>query len=165
MKRVVCSIALIVLAGLALTGLAESNKPPSPEAVTFAQQTSDLLTATLVAALLQEFDETTPANVEQGKDSISLVFDNHNPNMRLVGTFGPLDPNNRPQDSFEAEALSKALTGQPFTNVERVQGDWYYRRSIPLSNFRSECALCHTNFPAGPTTDWLGALMLRVPIK
>ena len=42
---------------------------------------------------------------------------------------------------------------------------WYYRRSIPLSNFRAECALCHTNFPAGPTPDWVGAVMLRVPIE
>src|SRR5262245_19844796 len=105
MKRVVCSIAVIVLAGLALTGLAESNKPPSTDAVEFAQQTSDLLLATLVAALGQEFNETTVANVEQGKHSIGLIFDNNNPNMRLVGTFSPLDDNNRPQDSFENEAL------------------------------------------------------------
>ena len=39
------------------------------------------------------------------------------------------------------------------------------RRSIPLSNFRAECAMCHANFPAGPTPDWVGALMLRVPVK
>jgi hypothetical protein len=31
--------------------------------------------------------------------------------------------------------------------------------------FRAECALCHTNFPAGPTQDWVGALMLRVPTE
>lgn len=34
-----------------------------------------------------------------------------------------------------------------------------------LSNFRAECALCHANFPAGPTSDYVGALMLRVPIE
>jgi hypothetical protein len=29
-----------------------------------------------------------------------------------------------------------------------------------------ECAMCHNNFPAIPNaTDWVGALMLRVPIK
>jgi hypothetical protein len=30
--------------------------------------------ATLFAALLQEFAETTPTNVEEGKKSISLIF-------------------------------------------------------------------------------------------
>jgi hypothetical protein len=55
-------------------------------------------------------------------------------------------------------------TEQAATSVERVRGQWYYRRSIPLSNFRSGCSLCHTNFAPGPTADRVGALMLRVPI-
>src|SRR5262249_47799163 len=79
--------------------------------------------------------------------------------MRLVGTFGPLRENDRPRDAFERAALERALTGQPSTTVQRDDDQWYYRRSIPLSNFRMECALCHTNFPPGPTPDWVGALM------
>jgi hypothetical protein len=85
--------------------------------------------------------------------------------MRLVGTFDPLQATSRPRDAFERTAHGLALTGQAYTAVQRVDDQWYYRRSIPLSNFRAECALCHTNFPAGSTPDWMGALMLRVPIE
>src|SRR5262245_61518854 len=152
--------------GPVLTAIAASgHKPPSDEQVAFAQRTSDLLLATLFAALTQEFDETTPDNVEEGKRSISLVFNDRNKDMRLVGTFGPLRENDRPGDAFERVALERALTGQPYTAVQRDNGAWSYRRSVPLSNFRMECALCHANFPPGPTPDWVGALMLRVPIE
>jgi hypothetical protein len=152
--------------GPAPTATADSgHKPPSDEQVAFAQRTSDLLLATLFAALTQEFDETTPDNVKEGKRSISLVFNDGNEDMRLVGTFGPLRENDRPRDNFERVALERALTGQSYTAVGRDKGAWSYRRSVPLSNFRMECALCHTNFPPGPTPDWMGALMLRVPIE
>ena len=60
-------------------------RPPSDGQVAFAQRTSDLLLATLFAALTQEFDETRPDNVEEGKRSISLVFNDRNEDMRLVG--------------------------------------------------------------------------------
>src|SRR3954452_1088233 len=152
-------------AGLTLTAIADGALRPSDGQVAFAQRTSDLLLATLFAALTQEFDETTPNNVEEGKRSISLVFNDRNEDMRLVGTFGPLRENDRPADAFERAALEQALTGQPSTAVQLVNDRWYYRRSVPLSNFRMECALCHTNFPPGPTPDWVGALMLRVPIQ
>ena len=152
-----------MLAGSAAIALAKPGAP-SPGAVAFATTTSDLLLATLFAALTQEFDETTPDNVQEGSLSISLIFNDRNDDMRLVGAFSPLSANNTPSDSFEQAALSLALTGQPYTDVQRVKGKWYYRRSVPLSNFRSECALCHTNFAPGPTSDWVGALMLRVPI-
>jgi hypothetical protein len=163
-------VGLIAVTGLStgptLTAIAAGGpKPPSDEEVAFAQRTSDLLLATLFAALTREFDETTPDNVEEGKRSISLVFNDQNQDMRLVGTFGPLRENDRPSDAFERTALGLALTGQAKTAVERDNGKWSYRRSIPLSNFRMECALCHTNFLPGPTPDWVGALMLRVPIE
>ena len=163
-------VGLIAVMGLG-TGLTFTvvagggHRPPSDEQVAFAQRASDLLLATLFAALTQEFNETTPNNVEEGKRSISLVFNDRNKDMRLVGTFGPLRENDRPRDAFERAALKRALIGQPFTAVQRDDDQWYYRRSIPLSNFRMECALCHANFPPGPTPDWVGALMLRVPIK
>jgi hypothetical protein len=120
---------------------------------------------TLFAALTQEFNETTADNVEQGKQSISLIFNDQNKDMRLVGTYGPLRENDRPRDNFEFQANALALAGQAYTSVQKVDNQWYYRRSIPLSNFRAECALCHVNFPVGPTSDQVGALMLRVPIN
>src|SRR5262245_55727731 len=166
LKRLV--IHGLLVAGL-LTGVAavaDDSHPPSTAQIEFAERTSDLLLATLFAALTQEFDETTPDNVAEGKLSISLVFNNRNNDMRLVGSLQPLGgKNNLPRDAFERSALELAMTGQPSTEVERVNGQWYFRRSVPLSNFRSECALCHSNFPPGPTPDWTGALMLRVPIN
>lgn len=166
-RLVVCGILVTgLITGLALTANAHDNdNPPTSEQVSFAQKTGDLLFATLFAALTQEFDETELDNVEEGKRSISLVFNDRNDDIRLVGTFGPLQENNRPQDAFERKAHKLAMSGQPLTDVQRVDGRWYYRRSIPLSNFRVECAYCHSNFPQGPTSDWVGALMLRVPIQ
>ena len=161
-----CILAAGLLSGLGLTALADDGgAPPSNDQIAFAQRTSDLLLATLFAALTQEFDETTLSNVEEGKHSISLVFNDRNEDMRLVGTFGPLRENDRPSDAFERKAHLLALSGQAYDAVQRVNDRWYYRRSIPLSNFRAECSYCHTNFPAGPTSDWVGALMLRVPIQ
>ena len=147
-------------------GAARTSHRPSQEDIAFAQRTSDLLLATLFAALTQEFDETTPDNVEEGKQSIGLIFSDSHSNFRLVGTNGPLRTNDRPQDKFEREALSLALDGgQPKTVVQRVDGTWFYRRSIPLSVFRVECQLCHANFAGLDGDDWVGALMLKVPIR
>jgi hypothetical protein len=162
----IVSLGLIAIfvATLSTKLLADPAAPPAA-AVQFAQRTSDLMLATLFAALTQEFDETTAANVAEGSTSIGLIFNDRNDDMRLVGTLDPLSDNDLPADAFEDAALARALTGTATTSVERVRGRWYYRRSIPLSNFRSECSLCHTNFPIGPTSDWVGALMLRVPIQ
>lgn len=83
-----------------------------------------------------------------------------------MGTAAPLRANDVPQDPFEVAALADALTGTPRTAVEKVSGTWYYRRSIPLSNFREAGHLCHSNFGATPNlSEWVGALMLRVPIE
>jgi hypothetical protein len=170
MRYMILVIVLAVL--LAATAFSRAalaqgnNQRPSDQSVAFAQRTSDLLLATLFAALTQEFDETTPRNVEEGKLSIGLVFSDSHTNFRLVGTFDPLRENDRPQDNFERTALRFALDGgQLHTDVQRVDGAWFYRRSIPLSVFRSECALCHTNFTGLGAIDWVGALMLKVPIN
>jgi len=166
-KIVLCGILVAgLLTGLGLTASAhDADNPPSNEQVASAQRTSDLMLATLFGALTQEFNETTLDNVDEGKHSISLVFNDRNEDMRLVGTLKPLRANDRPQDAFERKAHLLALAGQPYTAVERIDDQWYYRRSIPLSNFRVECSYCHSNFPAGPTPDLVGALMLRVPIE
>jgi hypothetical protein len=167
-KRLVIYGILVagLVTGLGLSASAhDADDRPSREQVAFAQRTSDLMLATLFAALTQEFDETTVDNVEEGKQSISLVFNDRNKDMRLVGTLDPIQANNRPRDLFERRAHLLASTGQAYTAVERVDDQWYYRRSVPLSNFRAECALCHANFQPGPTSDWVGSVMLRVPIE
>jgi hypothetical protein len=148
---------------LSVQTVVRADNPPNPQDVQFAQETSDLVLATLFAALLQEFAETTPANVEQGKRSISLIFNDRNEDMRLVGVLEPLRTNDVPQDSFETTALANALQGQAYTDMQKVQGKWYYRRSVPLSNFHPACAMCHTNFGPVNPAQWVGALMIRVP--
>lgn len=160
------AVAVAVLP-VAILGVAHaaSDSPPSEAQVAFAQRTSDLMTNTVVAALLQEINETTPENVSEGNLSIGLIFNDRNEDMRLVGTMAPLRENDRPQDAFENKALGLAMTGQPFTSVERVKGQWYFRRSIPLSNFKAQCAMCHANFQGLPETAPVGALMLRVPVQ
>jgi hypothetical protein len=156
----ICCIAVLV----SFTSVARADNPPNVEQVKFAQRTSNLLLATLFGALLQEFAETTPANVEEGKKSISLVFDDRNEAMRLVGVLQPLRSNDVPQDSFESTALARAMQGQTYDDTQKVQGKWYYRRSVPLSNFHPACAMCHTNFGPVNNQQWVGALMLRVPV-
>jgi hypothetical protein len=164
------------LAALALAGVAyaHDDDPPSPGQIAFAEEVSDLLVNEVVAALFQEFNETTPQNVPHGKQAISLIFNDANRDMRLVGTFGPLlgGANDRPNDRFETTALKRALTGEAYTDVQRINDTWYYRRSVPLSNTLHEaCVLCHTNFTAEffNRTDnpgqWVGTLVLGVPIR
>ena len=63
---------------------------PSTAQIATAQKVSDLMLNELLAALFQEFNETTPDNVDEGEQAISLIFNDLNRNMRLVGTFGPL---------------------------------------------------------------------------
>ena len=167
-KRLAILFGAIGAAGLTLAigAVAEAHHhdQPSQDEIDFASGASDLMVNTVVAALVQEIGETTPANAEQGKLSISTVFDDHNHNMRLVGTLEPLRRNDYPEDRFESEALRKAMTGAAMTSVERVDGQWYYRRSVPLSNFAPQCQTCHPNFSSLASTDWVGALMLRLPI-
>lgn len=189
-RKVKCSIVLIILlsvAGYAGVGGADhppqdaspsanshSGNPPSQEDIAFAQRTSDLFLNELLAALFQEFNETTPHNVEEGKQAISLIFNNHNRDMRLLGLFPPVlgGINNLPSDSFERQSLLKALKGEANTAVERIGNQWYYRRTVALSNtFHQACVLCHTNFTpeffaqTNNPGQWVGALALRVPIK
>ncbi len=170
-------LAAVLAIGFGLTAITNSyanyrnhdNNPPTTQQVAFATKTADLMQATLFAALLQEFKETRemPDTVEQGKDSISLIFNDANKDMRLIGTIGPLRESDRPSGSFEETANAQVLAGAtaPLTKVEQVNGKWYYRRAIPLSNFDSSCAQCHINYKNFPKTQPVGALALRIPIK
>lgn len=85
--------------------------------------------------------------------------------MRLVGALQPLSDNDYPQDPFEEGALARAMSGQATTNVQKVEGEWVYRRSVALSNFDPACAMCHANFGPVNSSQWVGALMLKVPIQ
>lgn len=171
-KRVIALTVLLMVAGVA--GFGRTDNRPSDEQVAFSQRTSDLLLNELLAALFQEFNETTPDNVEEGKQAISLIFNDSNRDIRLIGIFPPLQGglNNLPSDSFERSSLAKAFQGEANTSVERLGNRWYYRRSVALSNtFHASCVLCHTNFTdqffqqTNNPGQWVGALMLRVPIK
>jgi hypothetical protein len=164
--------ACVAAYGAALVANAHDDGPPSSGQVAFAQQVSDLMLNELVAALFKEFDETTAQNVPHGKQAISLIFNDLNRDMRLIGAVGPLlgGSNDRPSDRFERTALRQALDGLPVADVEKVNDRWYYRRSVPLSNkMHANCVLCHTNFTPELFTNnpdqMVGALVLGVPIR
>jgi len=167
--------ACLVGLGLAAMASASDDNRPSSRQIAFAQQVSDLMVNEIVAALFQEFDETTPQNVEHGKQAISLIFNDLNRDMRLIGAFAPLlgGGNDRPGDRFEQTALRTALTtGEPQTAVQKVNDTWVYRRSVPLSNtLHPNCVLCHTNFTSeffeqtNNPNQMVGALVLSVPIR
>jgi len=170
-KRIVGLAALLSV--LAVIAFGRTGDSPSSDEIAFADRTGDLLQNEVVAALFREFNETTADNTEEGKQAISLIFNNGNRDMRLIGVFGPLlgGTNDLPSDSFERKSLALALQGKPNTSVERVGDRWYSRRSIPLSNtLHTACVLCHTNFTDQFFTQtnnpgqWVGALTLRVPI-
>lgn len=174
-SRVLYGVAVVAFAtalGGAIAARASQGGPPSDSQVAFAQQVSDLLLNELVAALFQEFNETTPQNVEHGKQAISLIFNDLNRDIRLIGEFDPLGgDNSEPDGNFERRALQLALAGDTHTDVQKVDNVWYYRRSVPLSNsFHTACVLCHTNFTpdffaeTNNPGQWVGALVLRVPI-
>ena len=143
----------------------EIGRPlPTLQQIGFAQRTSNLMLATLFAALSKEFEETTADNVEEGKQSISLIFHDSNDDMRLVGTLDPLRDNDVPQDDFEMGALNLAMVGGSIGVVTTLRGKWVYRESVALSNFHPACGMCHTNFGPVDATQFVGALMVRIPI-
>src|SRR5262245_22969990 len=169
-KRVIALVLLLGVVGVASFG--RTDNQPTNEQKEFARQTRDLLHNEIVSALFTEFNETTTENVEQGKQAISLIFNNANRDIRLIGVFPPLQGglNNLPSDSFERKSLVAALQGNESKTFERIGDRWYYRTAFPLSNsFHPNCVLCHSNFadidPLKNPGQWVGALMLRVPVK
>jgi len=160
-----CVVALAILASATVRDQVWADGPPTQEEIDFAHHAMDRLQSELFAALLNEFAATTPQNFQEGSLAIQLIFDNRNGAMRLVGDKAPLGgDNNLPADSFEIESLAEALQGHDNEATEKIDGKWYVRRSVALSNFSLSCAICHTNFGSTPDpTEWTGALMLRVP--
>jgi hypothetical protein len=166
--------ACLTVFGLAAIAHAKDDDRPSSQQIAFAKDVSDLMVNEIVAALFAEFNETTPANVEHGKQAISLIFNDLNRDMRLIGTFRPLlgGANDRPSDTFETAALRRALAGEAVTAVQKVNDRWLYRRTVPLSNkLHTACVQCHANFTpeffssTGNDGQWVGALVVGVPIK
>ena len=127
--RMIYGVAVSTLAialGVTTAVRARGDSRPAPTDVAFAQTVSDLMVNELVAALFQEFKESTPDNIEHGKQAISLIFNDLNRDMRLIGTFRPLlgGENDRPAGSFETRALQLALTGQAYTAVQKTNDTW-----------------------------------------
>ena len=158
--------------GFTVVARAEHDDPPSASRIAFAKQVSDLMLNELVAALFKEFDETTAQNVPHGKQAISLIFNDVNRDMRLIGEFPPLlgGSNDRPSDRFERIALKRALEGDPLDDVQQINDTWNYRRSVPLSNaMHQNCVRCHANFTPALFVDnpeqWVGTLVLGIPIR
>jgi hypothetical protein len=113
--------------------------------------------------LSQEFAETTPQNVQEGNQSISLIFNDANRDMRLIGNVDRIRATDQPSDPFEVRANAEALTtAKGIESVEKVDGQWYYRKSTPLNaSISPSCVLCHHTYKPGQK---VGALVLRVPI-
>ena len=163
------AVASLIIGVGAVAIVRADNLRPTEANIEYAKGIAQLLQNEMIAALLQEFNETTAANAAQGKVAIGLIFNDANPAIRLIGNLSPLDPDNVPRDSFERTALFNAvnLNGTPFEAIEQSQDEdnnWFYRRSIPLSNFHPACVICHTNFGPQNPNEWVGALTLRVPI-
>jgi hypothetical protein len=163
------AVASLIIGVGAVAIARADNQRPTEANIEFAKGVAQLLQNETIAALLQEFNETTAANAAQGKIAIGLVFDDANRAIRLIGNLSPLDRGNVPRDRFETTALVNAvkLNGTPFEAVEQSQDEnnaWFFRRSIPLSNFHPACVICHTNFGRQNPNEWVGALTIRVPI-
>jgi len=115
---VIGSVALVV----SFTTIAQGDTPPNSQQVAFAQRTSNLMLATLFGALLQEFAETTPDNVEEGKKSISLIFNDANEAMRLVGCFSQYDRTTCLRISSSQLLWRKQCKDKPTTIPRRCGG-------------------------------------------
>lgn len=151
------------LGAIMLMGLDPAEASDGNDYVESAQQTADLMTNALVAALLQIVDDTTADNVDEGNKMVSLIFGDRNDSIRLIGNFSPLKPSAAaPEDCFETDALALALQGQGHEVVENGE----LRRSIPLQFLASECALCHDSWQSEGLQlgDYVGALVINVPL-
>jgi hypothetical protein len=173
-------LASVLVIGFGLTAMTGGqaysyNKPPlTAPAVIYAKETTDILQSRVIAALVNEFANTSPATAAKGSDAISLIFNDKNHNMRLVGTVGPLRRNDYPEDAFEQKVVAKALNEQlpfdpanPIDEIDGAPGQWYYRRALPINNAMSaSCVMCHANYAFLPSNkQTVGVLALKVPIK
>lgn len=144
----------------------QADEPPKQAEIDFATEVKNTLRDRLFALLLNEFASTTAENFEAGNEAILLVFDDNNGCFRLVGDSEPLRKNDLPNDAWEGEALEAAKKGGGFgPDVREVNGKYYIRESIALANFDPSCSICHQNFGPVDAEQYVGALMLRVPVQ
>ena len=178
MKKLIlrAMVTVVFVIGFSLAGMAASqafgyhNPRPSDASIAFAKTTGETLESRLLAALGQEFSVTTAANAANGSQAISLIFNNKNHDMRLVGTVGPLSRNDYPRNDYERQVIMAAVGSQQTTPSDRVyieNDQWFYSRALPIANSMSpSCVLCHNNYGRLPADrQVVGALITRVPIK
>jgi hypothetical protein len=142
----------------------QADNPPTAEDKAFTINVADTLQGRIFALLLNEFANTSADNFEAGTVAISLVFDDNNQSLRLVGTLEPLRSNDAPQDKFEFDALKEAMLGNSTEGFYKANDKYYFRRSVPLKNFDNSCAICHQNYASPADNAYVGALMLKVPV-
>ncbi len=82
-------------------------------------------------------------------------------NARVISST-PLNPANRPQDSFEEQALKALASGQQeFVSIEPVDGAMMYRRATADLASVKACVSCHAGKQVG---DMLGAVSVQIPM-
>ncbi len=167
-------VACVAAVGLAGVAYAHDDDPPSHGQIAFATDVSNLLFNEVVAALFKEFDETTPQNVEHGKQAISLIFNDANRDVRLVGAFGPLQgvcqqPSGRQVRDDGAQACARRRRGH-----RRAEDQRYLVLSTlgaPQQHAAPELRALPHEFhgrlfqPHQQPEQWVGMLVLDVPIR
>jgi hypothetical protein len=154
---------------LALTGFVTSvtgrtaaqQGPPAPSAAAVADSRDVAAThrSRTLAALLQEFGDTTPENARINSRAISNLFFDGNPLMRLVssGDFAPIQASARASTRFEADAIAAFKAGDSFfSRLDRVGPRWLWCEAVALNNGAllqgsgldpNVCQTCHPTFP------------------
>lgn len=65
----------------------------------------------------------------------------------LDGTGEPLNPDNKPQDDFERQAIKALLADKPgYEQIETRDGKEYLRSATPLPVVMEKCVMCHENY-------------------
>jgi hypothetical protein len=85
------------------------HQRPTQADIDYAKGVAQLLQNEMIAALLQEFNETTAANAAQGKVAIGLIFNDANRAIRLIGNLSPLDRGNVPREVSRRQRSSTPL--------------------------------------------------------
>ncbi len=177
----VLSLVVALFAALSLTFAPvyaddddSDNDFPSQAAIDLATDANLRLSRGVLAGLVDIFLAATEANIpnEDGQNAIRTIFDNWNPNIRLVSNGLPNPqlggPNNLPRDDFEEVQLAITLEleagnffGPPIL-VDEGDGQFSIRSVFPLQSTSGlNCALCHGTFEEGELT---GMVVFRTPL-
>ena len=144
-----------------------ANGFPKEDDVKFAKDVANTLQARVLAALIDQFANTEPGNVDVGNEALSLLFNDQQNNYRLVGTLKPIGgKNSLPKDRFERRALNAAIDGQSVgPKVIRVGYRKYVvRQTVALANNDKSCSMCHVNYGPVDPNQYVGMLAINVPV-